>query len=204
MGDWFRAGGYRTYFKGKWHASHAHLEAEDGKGYLLSIDDDGNPLQENIDKYLKADLLDEYGFSEWVGPEPHGLGAHNTGTVKDPFTADETIALLKRFDAEDSDQPWLTVCSFLNPHDDLAVRRVRAGAGVALSPLGGAARRAGANARGGPLDQARLPAELQRRVEGCVAPQPWIETHLKFYYQMQAAVGEQITRVLDALGASTA
>ena len=37
-----------------------------------------------------------------------------------------------------------------------------------------------------------------------IAPQPWIETHLKFYYQMQAAVGEQITRVLDALAASKA
>ena len=24
---------------------------------------------------------------EWVGPEPHGLGAHDTGMVKDPFTA---------------------------------------------------------------------------------------------------------------------
>ena len=32
LGDWFRAGGYRTFFKGKWHASHAHLDAEDGKG----------------------------------------------------------------------------------------------------------------------------------------------------------------------------
>ena len=112
------AGGYRTYFKGKWHASHAHLDAENGKGFLLSIDDDGNPQQENIEKYLQADLLDDYGFSEWVGPEPHGLGAHNTGMVKDPFTADETIALLKRFDAEENDTPWLTVCSFLNPHDD--------------------------------------------------------------------------------------
>ena len=81
-------------FKGKWHASHAHLDAEDGEGFLLSIDDDGKPLQENIEEYLKADLLDDYGFSEWVGPEPHGLGKHNTGTVKDPFTADETIELL--------------------------------------------------------------------------------------------------------------
>ena len=35
--------------------------------------------------------------------------------------------------------------------------------------------------------------------EDSLAPQPWIETHLKFYYQMQATVGEQITRVLDAL-----
>ena len=60
-------------------------------GYLLSIDDDGKPIEENIEKYLEADLLDDYGFSEWVGPEPHGLGKHNMGTVKDPFTADETI-----------------------------------------------------------------------------------------------------------------
>ncbi len=35
-----------------------------------------------------------------------------------------------------------------------------------------------------------------------LAPQPWIETHLKFYYQLQATVDEQITRVLDALAAS--
>ena len=118
LGDWFRAGGYRTYLKGKWHASHVHLDAEDGDGFLLSIDDDGNPQPENIEKYLAADLLDDFGFSEWVGPEPHGLGAYNTGTVKDPFTADETIALLERFDTEETDDPWLTVCSFLNPHDD--------------------------------------------------------------------------------------
>ena len=32
LGDWFRAGGYRTYYKGKWHASHAHLDADDGDG----------------------------------------------------------------------------------------------------------------------------------------------------------------------------
>ena len=118
MGDWFRAGGYRTYYKGKWHVSHAHLDADDGKGYLLSIDDDGEPQEENIERYLEADLLDEFGFSEWVGPEPHGLGKHNTGTVKDVFTADETVELLQRLDGEESDQPWLTVCSFLNPHDD--------------------------------------------------------------------------------------
>ena len=37
-----------------------------------------------------------------------------------------------------------------------------------------------------------------------LAPQPWIETHLKFYYQMQAEVGAQITRVLDALRDSEA
>ena len=32
-----------------------------------------------------------------------------------------------------------------------------------------------------------------------VAPQPWIETHLKFYYQLQATVDLEISRVLQAL-----
>ncbi len=32
VGDWFRAGGYRTFYKGKWHVSHAHLPARDGDG----------------------------------------------------------------------------------------------------------------------------------------------------------------------------
>ena len=45
-----------------------------------------------------------YGFSEWVGPEPHGLGKHNTGTVKDVFTADETVELLQRLDGDESDR----------------------------------------------------------------------------------------------------
>ena len=135
LGDWFRAGGYRTYFKGKWHASHAHLDAEDGEGYLLSIDDDGTPIEENIEKYLEADLLDDYGFSEWVGPEPHGLGKHNTGTVKDPFTADETIALLKRLDADDGDAAVADGLLVSQPARRLAVRRHRAGPGAALPPL---------------------------------------------------------------------
>jgi arylsulfatase A-like enzyme len=204
LGDWFRAGGYRTYFKGKWHASHAHLAAEDGDGPLLSIDDDGNPQPENIKKYLEANLLDEYGFSEWVGPEPHGLGGHNTGTVKDPFTADETIALLKRLDGEDSDEPWLAVCSFLNPHDDSLFGVIAVAQGLRYHP-----------SEVPHVEQAPTHEEDLSTKPSCqqsyndtwgkiIAPQPWIETHLKFYYQMQAAVGEQITRVLDALAASNA
>jgi hypothetical protein len=37
------------------------------------------------------------------------LGKQNTGTARDPFTADETVALLKRLDKDESEQPWLTV-----------------------------------------------------------------------------------------------
>ena len=60
------------------------------------------------------------------------------------------------------------------------------------------------------VDQARPTTRTSRRSPpasramsttgaSILAPQPWNETHLKFYYQMQAEVGQQITRVLDAL-----
>ena len=119
---------------------------------------------ENIERYLEADLLDEYGFSEWVGPEPHGLGKHNTGTVKDVFTADETVELLQRLDGEESDQPWLTVCSFLNPHDDSLFGIIALTQGLRYHPGDIPAGRARADARGGPVDQAGLPAEHGRPV----------------------------------------
>ena len=204
MGDWFRAGGYRTYYKGKWHASHAHLDADDGDGYLLSIDDDGEPQEENIKRYLEADLLDEYGFSEWVGPEPHGLGKHNTGTVKDVFTADETVELLQRLDGDESDEPWLAVCSFLNPHDDSMFGVIALTQGLRYHPS------TVPHVEQAPTHEEDLstkPACQQSMVDlwgTILAPQPWIETHLKFYYQLQATVDEQITKVLDALEASSA
>src|SRR3954447_4183901 len=53
LGDWFRAGGYRTYFKGQWDASHARRDAGEGDGLLQLIDDDGTPIEVNIEKYLE-------------------------------------------------------------------------------------------------------------------------------------------------------
>jgi arylsulfatase A-like enzyme len=204
LGDWFRAGGYKTWFKGKWHASHAHLDAADGDGYLLSIDDDGKPIEANIERYREADLLDDYGFSEWVGPEPHGRGTHNMGTVKDPFTADETIELLARLDADGGEGPWLGVCSFLNPHDDSFFGVLALLEGLRYHP-----------SEVPHVEQAPTHEEDLSTKPSCQAayneawakmggPQPWIETHLKFYYQLQATVGQQIDRVLEALAASPA
>ncbi len=204
LGDWFRAGGYRTYYKGKWHVSHVHLDAPGGDGPLQTLREDGTPIPENIATYLKADLLDAYGFSEWVGPEPHGFGKQNTGTVRDPFTADETIALLKRLDKDGSDKPWLTVCSFLNPHDVSAFGLL----GLAL----GARYDTGdipsfPNAPTYDEDLSTKPACQQSYVEAwgkMLAPQPWVELHRKFYFQMQRNVDEQLGRVLAALRSTEA
>src|SRR3954453_19839624 len=199
LGDWFRASGYRTYYKGKWHVSHPYLDADDGDGYLLSIDDEGTAIEGHIQRYIEADLLDEYGFSEWVGPDPHGLGKHNTRLLKDPFPADETIALLERLDAESGEEPWLTVCSFLNPHDDSLFGVIALAQGLRYHP-----------SQVPHVDQAPTHEEDLSTKPSCqqsyvdnwsttLAPQPWNEVHLKFYYQMQAEVGRHITRVLDAL-----
>jgi arylsulfatase A-like enzyme len=204
IGDWFRAGGYRTFYKGKWHVSHAHLEAPDGTGYLQTLDQDGNVYAENVAAYLKADLLDAYGFSEWVGPEAHGMGHQNTGTARDPFTADEVIALLKRLDKDGSEQPWLTVCSFLNPHD--------------ICAFGVAAWTQGLSYDFGSVphipepptqneDLSTKPACQQSYTDAwgkMLAPQPWIEAARRFYCQMQRAVDVQVGRVLDTLKASGA
>ena len=199
IGDWFRAAGYRTFYKGKWHASHAVLVDPDGDGPLQTMKEDGTPIAANIAAYLEADLLDEYGFSEWVGPEPHGLGKLNTATMKDPFTADETIALLQRLDQEESDQPWLTVCSFLNPHDIALFGIVALAQGLryendTIPEI--------ANAPTHEEDLTTKPTCQQSYIDSwgkMLAPQPWIETQRRFYYQLQRTVDQQLARVLEAL-----
>ena len=133
------------------------------KGYLLSIDDDGTPSEENIKQYLEADLLDEYGFSEWVGPgaararqaqHRHGQGPLHGGR--------DDRAAASASTRDESDEPWLTVCSFLNPHDDSLFGVIALTQGLRYHPSTGAARRAGADARRGPVDEAVLPAEHRR------------------------------------------
>jgi arylsulfatase A-like enzyme len=202
LGHWFRAGGYRTFYKGKWHASHAALDDPNGDGPLLSIDDEGVPNEEHVQAYLDADLLDPFGFSEWVGPEPHGLGRHNMGAVKDAFTADETVALLERLGRDESDQPWLSVCSFLNPHDIAFFGLVGLTQGLRFHPSEVPSipkpPTHDEDLSTKPACQETYAQEWKR----IGAPQPWIEAHRKFYFQSQHAVDEQIGRVLDALRAS--
>ncbi len=43
MGDWFRAGGYRSYYRGKWHISHADLPVIGTHEGLMSSDYRGSP-----------------------------------------------------------------------------------------------------------------------------------------------------------------
>jgi len=122
LGHWFRAAGYDTHYDGKWHLSHADLHDADGNR-IDANDDEGNVLTEGVEKYLEADALDGYGFSGWIGPEPHGGQLRDAGVRRDPLIADRVVAWLEnryaRRAAGDADahRPFLLVASFVNPHD---------------------------------------------------------------------------------------
>ncbi|MCV7197386.1 sulfatase-like hydrolase/transferase [Mycobacterium angelicum] len=123
LGNWFRAAGYDTHYDGKWHISHADVEDPATGASLATNDDDGVVDAAAVQRYLNADPLAPYGFSGWVGPEPHGAGNANSGYRRDPLIADRVVAWLKdryarrRAGDEAALRPFLLVASFVNPHD---------------------------------------------------------------------------------------
>ncbi len=117
LGDWFRAGGYRTHYRGKWHVSHAELLIPGTHEGLLASDDEGRPIPDAVDAYRRADRLDPFGFSGWIGREPHGPAKSDCGTVRDGVFAEQVVELFDELTAARADGPWLTVASFVNPHD---------------------------------------------------------------------------------------
>ncbi|MGB9345057.1 MAG: sulfatase-like hydrolase/transferase, partial [Ilumatobacteraceae bacterium] len=123
LGNWFRAAGYDTHYDGKWHISHADLTDPATGDILATNDDDGVVDPAAVQRYLDADPLAPYGFSGWVGPEPHGAPLANAGVRRDSLIADRVVAWLEdryaRRVAGDADalRPFLLVVSFVNPHD---------------------------------------------------------------------------------------
>ena len=122
LGHWFRAAGYDTHYDGKWHITHADLHDETG-ARLDTNDNEGNVDQTAVGQYLDADPLDPFGFSGWVGPEPHGGQLGDAGIRRDPLIAARVVAWLEdRYSRraagdEAALRPFLLVASFVNPHD---------------------------------------------------------------------------------------
>ncbi len=131
IGDYFRTAGYQTYWKGKWHVSAADILVPGTQNAFLSYDpDNGLPLPANERIYIKANVLGEFGFAGWVGPEPHGANPRNSGSSaatgvsgRDVVYAEQTVELIRELDrlyrttAREEFKPWLVVASFVNPHD---------------------------------------------------------------------------------------
>lgn len=141
LGNWFQAAGYDTHYDGKWHISHADLiDPVTGKPVATNTAD-GTVLTDGVRRYLDADPLAPYGFSGWVGPEPHGALLADSGLRRDPLLADRTVAWLQdryaRRAAGDAAalQPFLLVVSFVNPHDIVLFPKWFRRSPLAPSPL---------------------------------------------------------------------
>lgn len=123
LGNWFRAAGYDTHYDGKWHITHADLTDPDTGKSLATNDDHGVIDADAVRRYLDADPLDPYGFSGWVGPEPHGGKLADAGIRRDPLIAERVVTWLedryarRRAGDPAALRPFLLVASFVNPHD---------------------------------------------------------------------------------------
>src|SRR5262249_32753936 len=117
LGSYFRAAGYQTHYRGKWHISHADLLDGNHKS-IPTNDARGRPLPDNIRAYREADPLNPFGFSGWLGPEPHGADPANSGFLRDPLFADQVVELLGQLgEAQRGAAPFFLVASLVNPHD---------------------------------------------------------------------------------------
>ena len=122
LGNWFRAAGYDTYWKGKWHVSDADLYQPGSYNPLPSYTDTGARDDYLEDLYLEAGMLEQYGFTGFIGPEPHGSNPLNSGSSAGPAGKgrDDVYAQLSMeqlTQLRGARNPWLMVASFVNPHD---------------------------------------------------------------------------------------
>jgi len=129
MGNYMREAGYQTFYKGKWHISYEDIVVPGTHQDVPSYNPNNgvpDPRMESL--YEQAGRLESYGFSDWVGPEPHGRNPRNSGSSaaggvsgRDVVYGSEAARLIQALDqqpypAEDR-PPWLIVASFVNPHD---------------------------------------------------------------------------------------
>jgi arylsulfatase A-like enzyme len=203
LGDWFRAGGYQTHYRGKWHVSHADLLIPGSHEGVMASDDDGRPIAHAVEAYRKADRLNPFGFSGWIGREAHGAEKSDSGTVRDGVFAEQVVELFGDLVRASSDGPWLAVASFVNPHD------IAFAGGLYKLLLGfdpsddtvpdiPAAPSQGDSFAGRPACQ-----ELFKEVwPQMIAAQPSDVAYRQLYYYLHKVVDQAIGRILDSLEAS--
>ena len=199
LGDWMRAAGYETYYKGKWHVSLADIIIPGSHESLQSNGDRGVPYPRAIEKYVASNRLGDYGFDGWVGPEPHGALQSNSGWERDPLFANEMIRLIDDLEKRSSDKPLLLVNSFVNPHDIVLYGVLWKHWGLPFSD---------ASLDGitipEPPTQSETLADKPRAQKSYVdtypkmfLPQDPTETYRKFYYFLQKTGEQHVMRVYE-------
>lgn len=222
IGSYFRAGGYRTFWTGKWHASFADLVVPGTHTGLTSYQSDGAPDPEKEALYREANRLDEFGFDGWIGPEPHGTAPNNSASSaaippnasadarsgRDQGFADQAVALLEQLGAQPEGGPWLSIVSFLNPHD-ITLYGLLGGASPAFDfsvddtvPEELFDDAFDASAKEDLDGKPSCQKSYQTTYKQWIQPITDWKTYFRLYYQLQKNVDAQMARVLDALEAN--
>jgi arylsulfatase A-like enzyme len=204
LGNYFRQAGYQTWYRGKWHISNEDIDVPGTQTALMSNAVDGTTYPERIALYEEAECLDKYGFSGWIGPEPHGSNQANDGTVRDPGFADQVCRLLLDLDEKaqsGEEQPFLLVSSFVNPHDIVF-------SGIpSWFPNFEALKNAGKLPYVAPAPTAGESLESKPRCQKdyvytyprMYLPQPDDDSYRQLYYFLMAEVNKHIDRVYETL-----
>ncbi len=212
LGNYFRAAGYDTYWKGKWHISDGDIYQPGSYNPLPSYNANGvrDPYLEDI--YEEAGMLEQYGFTGWIGPEPHGSNPLNSGSSapagrgRDQVFAQWGIEKLQQL--RTSKTPWLLVNSFVNPHDitlwgslTLAAQtfflaQQLAGSDVPRNLFSPEyARSRNEDLSGKPTAQGSFVQQYPLGFQPLAGDEPY----QRFYYQLQKNVDDEISKVLKVL-----
>ena len=202
MGDLFRAAGYRTFYKGKWHLSRADLLEPGTHVALMANDDKGGVIDVVVERYRRADRLDRFGFSEWIGREPHGPARADTGSVRDDLIGDQVCDLFARLAAAPDESPWLAVASLVNPHD-IAFSGFGRDVLALPAPDDTVPEIPAAPSQGDSLDgRPACQAAFRDLWPQLLYPQPADGEYRRFYFWLHKLVDRIIERIVDALDTS--
>ncbi|MDW0117858.1 sulfatase-like hydrolase/transferase [Sporosarcina thermotolerans] len=211
LGDYFRTAGYRTFWKGKWHISEEDILIPGTHDSLPSYGTNtGVPNPKNSRIYERADRLESFGFSGWIGPEPHGSDPRNSGSSagmgvsgRDVIYAKEVVSLLSDLEKgyTEESKPWLIVSSFVNPHDIvllglftrfLPTFNFKIDPSVPIIPPAPTADES---------LQTKPSAQKSYRDTYQLALQPTFDTDFlrQFYFSLQKEVDDEMFKVFDAL-----
>lgn len=214
FGDYLRTAGYNTFWKGKWHASHPDILIPGTHESFNSYDDKtGIPIPEKEQIYLNANRLNEYGFDEWIGPEPHGSNPHNSASSsatgvsgRDEVYSAQIIELIDRLqhnnmEGKISGNPWAIVASFVNPHDIAlfgAFTRLYSAFNFEID-------QSVPSIPPSPTARERLDTKPKAQRSYCrvypklIQPLRDTETYRRLYYSLQLKVDQEIYKVIKAL-----
>ena len=199
LGHYLRAAGYATHYRGKWHVSHADLLDANGKS-IPTNDRDGNVIASGVSAYEAADPLQPFGFSGWIGPEPHGADPANTGYLRDPLFTQQVVEKLTRLGASRGEEPFFLVASLVNPHDIAVYSQLWStqwgfpwpdDSIPSIPPP--------PTADEDLSDKPSCQKDYVDKYWRILLPQFTTERYRRFYFWLQTLVDQQVGRILDAL-----